>query len=228
MINYPFHRKVTESSGYGALCRTPHGTKSLFLPVPTACYVKPRAPSNSLPLTEAFQGRPILTRFYCADLINTAPFTLAVPPLPLTMDTDTSEAAFPGPSHQPSWDGDHRGRGRAHAGTTQLLPLSQRRCTQPRKKKRKEQKKIMPVYCLHVCVSKDMVVLDLGGSRCRMDLTGEHWENATQPPCRSHPVHYRWPELLAQLHGHIFNTEEEQHKPHHWVYAEHYIFLELI
>lgn len=138
MINYPFHRKVTESSGYGALCRTPHGTKSLFLPVPTACYVKPRAPSNSLPLTEAFQGRPILTRFYCADLINTAPFTLAVPPLPLTMDTDTSEAAFPGPSHQPSWDGDHRGRGRAHAGTTQLLPLSQRRCTQPRKKKKKE------------------------------------------------------------------------------------------
>lgn len=68
-----------------------------------------------------------------------------------------------------------------------------------------------------------MIVLDLGGggSRCRTDLMGEHSENATQPPpCRSHPVHYRWPELLAQLHGHIFNTEEEQHKPHRWVYAE--------
>lgn len=67
-----------------------------------------------------------------------------------------------------------------------------------------------------------MIVLDLGGGGLAVERTSRESIRRTppSPPCRSHPVHYRWPELLAQLHGHIFNTEEEQHKPHRWVYAE--------
>lgn len=38
ILNYPFHRKITESSRYGAICRTPHGTMSvLTLPYSLLC-----------------------------------------------------------------------------------------------------------------------------------------------------------------------------------------------
>lgn len=99
-------------------------------------------------------------------------------------------------------------------------PLSE--TMHPATEKGRNRKKFMPVYCLHVCVSKDMIVLDLGGGGLAVERTSRESIRRTppSPPCRSHPVHYRWPELLAQLHGHIFNTEEEQHKPHRWVYAE--------
>lgn len=69
MINYPFHRKITESSRNGAICRTPHGTKSVLI-IFTSAY---RLATNSLfSYIIAFQGYSILTRSYYTELINTA------------------------------------------------------------------------------------------------------------------------------------------------------------
>lgn len=100
------------------------------------------------------------------------------------MDTDTSEAAFPRPVPRT-----HRGMEIIAAADGhmqgQLSSSPSLRDDAPSHGKRKEQKEI------HACVLFTCLCVKRydcfgpwggGGSRCRTDLTGEHSENATQPP----------------------------------------------
>lgn len=176
------------------------------------------------------------------------PFTPAIASYSTSDDGHRSSwAAFPGPSYY-----SHR---QAHAGTVQLLPFLRDNAPSGGKGRNRKRKimptdsacsccmcvDVSPLQCikltwLKMCVSymcQKICLFWTLGSLCRMCLTGLTFGEAhpTQKPlwCWSHPVHQRWPELLAQLHRHRFSTKEKQHNPHHWVYAILlYIFLKLL